>query len=295
MKLMPLGPAPTGSQPGVEVVRFPTTDGLTLEGRMYPAYSGRPRCTDNPVPGTADPRLSRAVILFCHGVNDNDESPMAIPFSAAGWRVFQFDYRGFHNSDKAERTNVGLAQDALAALRYLRTREDVDPDQIVIYGHSMGGVYAMAAGALACEADTPALAVVSADAFANWREAATEVASIFGLLAGGVDGPEPVEWARRLGKTPLLVVQSRDDEVLSARFGNQIFEAAWAKGVPASLFLYHSGRHFEALSRATPTGMHIVMSQFALDAVLSRQENRVNPWTQPPAVRQPYPDAGNPL
>ncbi len=266
-----------------------------LEGRLFPAFSPRTRSRENPSPGTPDPRLARAIILFCHGVNDNDESPMAIAFSAAGWRVFQFDYRGFHNSDKATRTNDGLAQDSLAALDYLRTRPDVDPDLIVMYGHSMGGVYAMAGGALASEAGRPACAVISAGAFANWREVSNEVAPVLGLLVGGVTGPEPTGWARRLGKTPLLVVHSEDDEAISPRFARQIFENATAAGVPASLFLYHSGNHFKSLSRAGETGMHRVMTVFALDAVTAREENKPNPWTIPPTGREPYPDAGNPL
>lgn len=185
----------------------------------------------------------RSVVLFCHGVIDNNQSNMAGAFSEAGFRVFSFDYRGFGNSEKKKLTNEGLAADAYAALQYLRSRPDVDPDRIVIYGHSMGGVYAMAAGALAHEAGKPVAGVISAGAFANWREVSNDMLPLFGLLLGGVTGPEPLDWAKRLGKTPLLVVHAEDDVNVKPRYAKQIFDAAVSKGVPATLTLEAKGGH----------------------------------------------------
>lgn len=189
------------------------------------------------------PEYARAVILFCHGVTDNNQSPMAEALNFAGFRVFSFDYRGFGNSEKKKLTNEGLAADAYAALQYLRSRPDVDPDRIVIYGHSMGGVYAMAAGALANESGKPVAGVISAGAFANWREVSNDMLPLFGLLLGGVTGPEPLDWAKRLGKTPLLVVHAEDDENVKPRYAKQIFDAAVSKGVPATLVLEATGGH----------------------------------------------------
>ncbi|MBY0111304.1 MAG: alpha/beta fold hydrolase [Phycisphaerales bacterium] len=192
---------------------------------------------------TLPEEYGRTVILFCHGVIDNNQSPMASFFSEAGFRVFSFDYRGFGNSEKKKLTNEGLAADAYAALQYLRSRPDVDPDRIVIYGHSMGGVYAMAAGALASESGKPVAGVISAGAFANWREVSNDMLPLFGLLLGGVTGPEPLDWAKRLGKTPLLVVHAEDDENVKPRYAKQIFDAAVSKGAPATLVLEAKGGH----------------------------------------------------
>lgn len=185
----------------------------------------------------------RSVILFCHGVIDNNQSNMANALSEAGFRVFSFDYRGFGNSEKKKLTNEGLAADAYAALQYLRSRPDVDPDRIVIYGHSMGGVYAMAAGALAHEAGKPVAGVISAGAFANWREISNDMLPLVGLVFGGVTGPEPLDWAKRLGKTPLLVVHAENDTDIKPRYAKQIFDAAVSKGVPATLVLEATGGH----------------------------------------------------
>jgi fermentation-respiration switch protein FrsA (DUF1100 family) len=285
MSALPVGKPPTAEDgPGVEVVTFQNTDGITLEGRMVapsavrwampaaPASVASTGTVDEPrepSPTVRRPGLSleesaaieaamkrltehmrtlgsdfdRTVILFCHGVTDNNQSPMAGFFSEAGFRVFSFDYRGFGNSEKKKLTNEGLAADAYAALQYLRSRPDVDPDRIVIYGHSMGGVYAMAAGSLAHEAGTPVAGVISAGAFANWREVSNDMLPLFGLLFGGVTGPEPLDWAKRLGKTPLLVVHAEDDRNVKPRYAKQIFDAAVSKGVPATLVLEAKGGH----------------------------------------------------
>lgn len=192
---------------------------------------------------TLPSEYDRSVILFCHGVIDNNQSNMADALSEAGFRVFSFDYRGFGNSEKKPLTNEGLAADAYAALQYLRSRPDVDPDRIVIYGHSMGGVYAMASGALASESGKPVAGVISAGAFANWREVSNDMLPLFGLVFGGVTGPEPLDWAKRLGKTPLLVVHAEDDKDIKPRYAKQIFDAAVSKGVPATLVLEAEGGH----------------------------------------------------
>lgn len=282
MSALPVGKPPTAEAgPGVEVVTFESGDGTKLEGRMYAPMVQRtifaPSADDVPPPQlpldidaiTQAPNLSdadvaaigkafaamrarlrslpsaydRSVILFCHGVLDNNQSNMANALSEAGFHVFSFDYRGFGNSEKKKLTNEGLAADAYAALQYLRTRPDVDPDRIVIYGHSMGGVYAMAAGALAHEAGAPVAGVISAGAFAHWREVSNDMLPLFGLVFGGVTGPEPLDWAKRLGKTPLLVVHAEDDTDIKPRYAKQIFDAAASKGVPATLVLEATGGH----------------------------------------------------
>lgn len=282
MSALPAGKPPTaGDGPGVEVVTFESGDGAKLEGRMYQPMVQRtifaPSADDVPPPQlpldidaiTQAPNLSdadiaaigkafatmrarlrtlpsaydRSVILFCHGVLDNNQSNMANALSEAGFRVFSFDYRGFGNSEKKKLTNDGLAADAYAALEYLRSRPDVDADRIVIYGHSMGGVYAMAAGALAHEAGAPVAGVISAGAFANWREVSNDMLPLFGLVFGGVTGPEPLDWAKRMGTTPLLVVHAEDDKDIKPRYAKQIFDAAVSKGVPATLVLEAKGGH----------------------------------------------------
>jgi uncharacterized protein len=266
MRYVPAGAGVAGPcPPQVEVVRFPSTGGLTLEGRMYP-----PECERPQPPGTRSTSLrlpeeyARTVILHCHGVADNNCSAMACFFTEAGFRVFQFDYRGFGHSDTAGFSNVGFAEDAAAALRYLRTRSDVDPDRIIIYGHSMGGAYALAAAATARADGRPVRAVVTANAFSHWRLVANHHLPIVGFLLGGVPGPEPADWARRLGDTPYLVVHVQDDRDVPVDSAPRLYGAAVAGGSPASLHIHPDGGHaFPFWTSIEENGLERVVVDFA--------------------------------
>ena len=59
-----------------------------------------------------------------------------------GYAVVRYDRRGAGEStgDPDKATTEDLASDALAILRHLRGRDEVDPDRIAIVGHGEGGV-----------------------------------------------------------------------------------------------------------------------------------------------------------
>ena len=52
--------------------------------------------------------------------------------------VFLLSYRGYGESE-GKPSEVGIKQDAQAALDHLLQREDVDPNTIVLFGRSLGG------------------------------------------------------------------------------------------------------------------------------------------------------------
>lgn len=232
------GPCPA-PDPGVEVVNFTARDGVRLEGRFYPAGTAADGSPSAPPPREADGGL----VLFFHGVNDHAESNMAWWLRDAGFRVFQFDYRGFGNSDRRPTLNHGLIADAEAALEFVRSRPDVDPDRIVLYGHSLGGIYAMAAAAAAERQRRPVRAVVSASAFSSWNRIANTFLPVIVGLFGGVSGPTPIDLARGLGSTPLLVAHAVDDDVTSVDHAWTLHRAALGAGVPTRMALTPDGGH----------------------------------------------------
>ena len=105
------------------------------------------------VPRTAGPHP--AIVLFTgSGAQDRDESlrpvaaikPFALladAFARAGVAVLRYDDRGTARStgDYATARLADLTADAKAALDYLRTRPEVDPDKVGVLGHSEGGIY----------------------------------------------------------------------------------------------------------------------------------------------------------
>jgi uncharacterized protein len=106
-----------------EDVAFPTSDGLTLHGWYIPGRNG-------------------ATILFAHGGGGNrlgvGQLEQAAALAERGFSVLLFDQRGHGESDGAQISFTGA--DVLAALKYLRTRSDVDPDRIGTNGLSLGAI-----------------------------------------------------------------------------------------------------------------------------------------------------------
>lgn len=106
-----------------EDVAFPTSDGLTLRGWYIPGQNG-------------------ATILFAHGSGGNrlgiGQLEQAAALAQRGFGVLLFDLRGHGASDGAQISFTGA--DVLAALNYLRSRPEVDPDRIGAIGLSLGAI-----------------------------------------------------------------------------------------------------------------------------------------------------------
>lgn len=66
-----------------------------------------------------------------------------------GYAVLRYDDRGTYNSQGrfSSATTLDFASDAESAVKYLRNRNDIDPNKIVIMGHSEGGLIANILGA----------------------------------------------------------------------------------------------------------------------------------------------------
>jgi len=66
---------------------------------------------------------------------------IAASFLDKGWGVLLLEKRGINGSEGswAKQTFRDRAEDALAGVRYLRSRPDIDPSRIGLCGHSQGG------------------------------------------------------------------------------------------------------------------------------------------------------------
>lgn len=247
-----VGPPPAG----VQVVCFPSSDGVTVKGWLYQPRSERPgeRAHAGKEPGMADasedglvrPIHPGHLVVFCHGVQDTAASGMCEFLVKSGFRVLTFDYRGFGDSSRAAMSNLGFSDDAYAALEFGRRLPGVDPKRVFVVGHSMGGVYALAAASRAAEAGRPVAGVVSGSAFSNWRQISNRFLPVLGLLAGGVTGPEPTFWAARLGQTHLLVVHAANDRDVPSSHSLTLAGVAIEAGTPTEVYLCERGGHVRA-------------------------------------------------
>ena len=105
-----------------EPVSFATDDGLRLTAWFVPA-SGAPQFTVLVFNGNAGNRAYRA--------------PLAMALRDRGFQVLLTDYRGYAGNPGAP-SEEGLLADARAALSYLLSRPDVNPDRLVYFGESLG-------------------------------------------------------------------------------------------------------------------------------------------------------------
>lgn len=112
---------------GVQVrdVRFAGTGGLIMSGKLY-------------LPENATEETPAPAVLATHGyINSNEtQSPYAIEYARRGYVVLALDQTGHGYSDPPAFANGFGGPDGL---RYLRTLSFINPQAVVLEGHSMGG------------------------------------------------------------------------------------------------------------------------------------------------------------
>ncbi len=212
------GTWPTPNKIGLEFedVVFRTSDGLLLNGWYVPA--GGPGFT----------------VLFCHGNGGNIAHRLdsISLFHDLGLSCFIFDYRGYGDSE-GKPTEKGTYLDAEAAYRWLTEQKGVPPNDIVILGRSLGGsVATYLAGRV------KARALVAESTFTSY----VDMAKIYFPYM-------PVRWFARFGYNtgdyikkidcPVMLIHSRDDEVVPFKFGLELY---WAANEPKE-FVAISGSH----------------------------------------------------
>ncbi len=100
------------------------------------------------------------VIVVAHGWGSNRSRVLryALPLYEEGFAILMYDARS-HGDSEDYRTPSGLQfrDDLCAAIDWLRTRQDIDPDRIGVIGHSLGAFGAV----LAIDAGAPIAALVT--------------------------------------------------------------------------------------------------------------------------------------
>ena len=132
--------------------------------------------------------------------------------------VFLYDYRGYGASEGSP-DEAGTYRDARAAYRYLVEQKHVKPDEIVLFGESLG-----CAVALELALARPAAALVLEAPFTSVPDVARR--TIFAPLAPFVRTRyESLTRIPRL-RMPLLLMQGDADEVIPPALEQRLFDAA---------------------------------------------------------------------
>ncbi|MGH8223574.1 MAG: alpha/beta hydrolase [Woeseiaceae bacterium] len=204
-----------------EDVYIETADGVTLHSWFVAGTTSR-------------------VLLFFHGNAGNISHRLDSIrlFRSLGLSVLIIDYRGYGQSG-GRVTENGIYQDAEAAWRYLTATRGVAANDIVLFGRSLGG---SVASWLAVRHEPLALIVESS--FTSVPDIAQE---LYPWL--------PARWLARMNhatrdyvrdaRCPVLVVHSRDDEIIPFHHGEAIYAVA---NEPRRLLVLNGG-HNDAFLR----------------------------------------------
>jgi fermentation-respiration switch protein FrsA (DUF1100 family) len=186
-----------------EDVVFKSADGLNLSGWYVPAKS--PEFT----------------VLFCHGNGGNmmHRLDSINIFHNLGLNCLIFDYRGYGDS-QGRPSEEGTYMDAEAAYKWLTEEKKTPADSIIIFGRSLGG---SVAAQLASKVRAGALIVEST--FTSYVDMARKFYPYM-----------PVRWFARFRyrtidfirdvHCPVMLIHSRNDEIVPFEFGSELYEAA---------------------------------------------------------------------
>jgi pimeloyl-ACP methyl ester carboxylesterase len=194
---------PSGLGLAYEDVRLTTEDGVRIHGWYLPVPEARwVTLLSHGNAGNISHRLDRALLLQARLKSS----------------VFLYDYRGYGASEGSP-DEAGTYRDARAAYRYLVEEKQVKPDELVLFGESLGS-----AVSLELALDHPAAALVLEAPFTSVRDMART--TILAPLAPFVRTRyESLARVPRL-RMPLLVVQGDRDEVVPPAQGRRLFDAA---------------------------------------------------------------------
>ena len=201
-----------------EDVSLDTSDGVRIHGWFVPGDSSR-------------------TLLYFHGNAGNISHRLRSirQFHDLDLSVFIIDYRGYGLSEGSP-SEDGLYQDADAAWQYLTEVRGIRAEDIVVFGRSLGGSVASWLAA----AQSPGALIVDSS-FTSVPEIGQEVYPWLPVRLLSRFQHATKEHVTK-ATCPVLVVHSRDDEIIPFHHGEALFSAA---NEPKS-FLELRGGHNDA-------------------------------------------------
>ncbi len=219
--------------PTSEIIGSPANYGLAYEDAYFETSDGR-WLHGWHVPGEGD-----VTLLWHHGNGGNIGYRLPdidLFHRELGVNILIYDYRGYGRSAGTP-SEEGLYRDAEAALRYLQSRDDVDPAKIVYFGRSLGVAIAVELAArhrpygIILESGFPSIEYMS-EVVRPWLPAWV----VHRIIAARYDS------ASKIGglDVPVLIAHGDADETVPIEAGRALFEAA---SEPKSFYVVEGANH----------------------------------------------------
>lgn len=186
-----------------EKIAFKSSDSLKLSGWWVPAEK------------------ARHTILFCHGNGGNIAHRLDSIniFNELGLNCFIFDYRGYGNS-QGKPSEEGTYLDARAAYQWVTETRGIRPENVILFGRSLGG--AVAAN---LAAQVQARGLILESTFTSYPDMGSKFYPYMPVRLFAAFSYKTIDSVRNIN-VPLLVIHSRTDELVPFEFGLRLYDAA---------------------------------------------------------------------
>lgn len=163
---------------------------------------------------------AKFTFLFCHGNGGNISYTVDTLniFNELGFNTFIFDYRGY-GSSQGKPTEQGTYIDARTAYDWLIHDKSLRPDEIIIFGRSLGGSIA---ANLASEVKAKGLIIESC--FTSYADIGTKFYPYMPVKLFARYKYNTAEYLKKVD-CPVLIIHSRTDEIVPFEFGLRLYES----------------------------------------------------------------------
>lgn len=165
------------------------------------------------------------VLMYFHGNGSNlgDLSEIAAIFRQLEVSVLLIDYRGYGKSSPRSPNEARVYADAEAGWQYLTQTRKIAPEQIFVYGHSLGGAIA-----LDLAVKHPEMAGLITEGTFTSIEDMAQLSPVFKLFPLGWILTQRFDSINKIEslQTPILILHGTGDRVIPPYMAHELFAAA---------------------------------------------------------------------
>ncbi|MDJ0845012.1 alpha/beta hydrolase [Crocosphaera sp.] len=180
------------------------------------------------------------VLLYLHGIGGNISYNLSTvqTFYEQGYSVFIIDYRGYGRSQGQFPTESEIYRDSQVAWDYLTEERQIKPQNIFIYGHSLGGAVAIDLGVR----KPHAAGVIAENTFTSMIDMTDHSGFFYKLFPSQLLVHQRFDSLAKLSllKVPLLLIHGTSDLTVPYTMSETLFQTA---KVPKKLLLVEDAGH----------------------------------------------------